>query len=131
MPEDQFQDDPTIPDDAILIRRVPYDRWKVEEHCPDTSAFNLRKSKNEKYLSVYLKGEVSLKDVIAEYPGEGVPGIVAIRVGDVRALGLGFTIRREPEGSTLPGHCGIFGSFSKGHRKQLRRISETISPPTT
>lgn len=129
MPENYVQDDAAISNDSILIRRIPYDRWKFEEHRPNTSAFNLRKSKNEKYLSVYLKDEVSLKDVIAEYPGEGIPGIVAIRVGDMRALSLGFKIRREPEGSALAGHCGIFGLFTKGNRKRLRGIAETISPP--
>ena len=129
MPEDQVQDDPTIPDDAILIRRVPYYRWKFEENRPDSRAFDLRKRKKEEYLSVYLKSEVKMEDVLTEYLGEGFPGIALLGAGDIRELNLGFVLHREPQDSHLAGHCGIYGQFTRANRKRLREISQTLSAP--
>ena len=102
-----------------MIRRIPCDRWKFDQNRPNRHAFNIRKNKEEKYLSVYLADEVTVDDVIAEYPGDVTPGIVSIKVGDIRALELGFKIRREPQDSRLPGHCGIHGRFTKSNRKKM------------
>ena len=127
MPGDDIQDDLTISDDAILIRRVPSWHWKPEEARPTRMAFRPRNT--DSYLSVFLKDEVTIEEVIADYKPEGRPGIVFLKAGDIRALDQALRIRREPEPEALPGHCGIHGEVLRVHPEMLRGIAEVILPP--
>ena len=128
MPNDDIQDDLTISDDAILIRRVPPWHWNFEEGRPKRSAFHLRKT--DEYLSFFLTGETSVDEVIANYTAKGgSPGIVFLRVGDIRALRQGFKIRRRDEPPNPSGHCGVSGEFSRMHQDMLRCIAEVIIAP--
>ncbi len=127
MPGDEIQDDLTISDDAILIRRVPPWHWNFEEGRPKRSAFRLRKI--DEYLSVFLDGEASVDEVIANYTAKGSPGVVFLKVGDIRALRQGFKIRRRTEPPNPPGHCGVSGEFSRMHQDMLKCIAEVIIAP--
>lgn len=127
MPDDDVHDDLTIPDDAVLIRRVPHWLWDFDEGHPKRTAFRLRE--NDEYLSVFLEGETSVDEVIANYTSSGSPGVVFLRVGDIRALRQDFKIHRRDEPPNPPGHCGISAEFSRIHQDMLKCIAKVIVVP--
>jgi hypothetical protein len=115
-----YQDDLTILDSEVLLRRVPsrhviwdkkYAQWRAA-----SSAFE--DHDNGTPMSVVIEGEVSAQgrqpdSVIANFP---TYSLVRFSAGEARQLGLGLI--RSPLADE-PAHAEIFGKKTKAVKKKL------------
>lgn len=117
----QEGDDETIPDDAILWRRIP--PFGVDSRGqPDSSNF-VDKVTGE--LSVVLASETTTTDLLDGHEGFGVTGFPASAVSVLRLAPENYVIRRQPlEG--IPGHAVICPKLSRGDARKLRDSSEWV-----
>ena len=123
-----LQDDPSIGDDEIVLRRVAQNEQffdhRVGRVRPATSAF--LQGGPDGLVSVYLMSETT----IAVAAGGGSQEyLVAVSVGALRANGLG--IIRTPE-SGGPGHCDITGRKTRGRLTRIVRQAQWLpgyAPP--
>lgn len=104
-------DDSNIGDDELVFRRVRSDEVVFDKQLgrlrPSTQAF--RQDGSDGLTSVYLTSETTPEIVSA---GGDQSYLVTVRVGDLRAKGLGIT-RTSPENAG-PGHCEIIGHKTRG-----------------
>ena len=122
------QDDPSISDDAIVLRRVAHDQQFFDQRVgrlrPATSAF--RQDSPDGLTSVYLMAETTPAIVAG---GGSQAYLAAVRVGILRENGLG--IIRTPE-SGGPGHCDVTGRKTRGRLTRIVRQAEWVpgyAPP--
>lgn len=106
---------------------VRYWRWKEGAWSPDSQAFN--NSGDGSGMSVHLAssvlaGGLSAGDVV---PDLAVFGVVALRVGGLRACRQG--VIREPEVND-PHHCEVIGSKSSSVRKKIKALWTPVFLPT-
>lgn len=117
-----MEGDPTrIPDDAIVVRRVPPLFYpKAGEDQPSSGAFS--DSSDGTGMSVDLLTG-SVKEYAQANPDQA---FVLLRVGDLRKIGL--EIERQP----VPGnddHCGVVGKKRAKVKKNIKAIAQWgISP---
>lgn len=121
-----YADDPTIPDEAELWRRVPPGYIVYDPHAgrrrPSSMAFYDHQSGSP--MSVVLAAEArGLEAVLAGHAGYA---LVAITVGLVRACGQG--VARDPLPNE-PAHAVVFGRKTAAVRKRLVRGSRWVVPP--
>lgn len=124
MDDDDYQDDSTIADDAIVWRRVPPEQTKLGldgRPVPSTGAFN---DSSNSPMSATLAAGSSVQAVHKWYPTHG---IVAIRAGRLRELGQRL-VRAPTEAD--PAHILVAGRKPKGgFRKKLQRESDWVVLP--
>ena len=113
----QNEDDASIGDDEIVLRRVRED-WvvfdeNVQRWRPSTQAF-----RQDGPISVYLISE-TMPDMVANEGPERF--MCSITVGALRGLGLGVV--HDPA-SGGPGHCVVTGRTTRG---TLNRIAQTAA----
>jgi len=112
-PGDIFEDDPSIPDDMCLLRRVPPNRVVTEEKRPQSDTFS--NSSDGTGTSVDLAiDENQIERTLADFPDFGV---VAVTAGQVRALGLGVIRDPLPENAN---HALITGNKKKTSKLLVR-----------
>lgn len=136
MPAGEYVDDPTIPDDTTLWRRIRPEQWTREDRRlrPTSQNFKDREWPDGRidYVSVYIAAEVS-GGVEALLDGHPAYGVVAITAGMARQHGRGV-VRDEEDGG--PGHCLLFlpeGRPSKASKKRGEKLAReawwAVLPP--
>jgi hypothetical protein len=101
--EDTPVDDRSIPDTALLMRRVPLDpRYIIADKNeggrlrPTSFAFK------DDRMSAFIKGEATVEQVLEGHPNFA---LVSLRAGFVR--GYQLSIVRSPD--RIPGHVEVLG----------------------
>lgn len=126
MAEGDYRDDPTIPDEAQLWRRIPpwhfyYDET-VGRQRPAKAAFS--DDPDGSSMSVVLAAEsAGPASVLAGHTGYA---LAAITAGLARACGQG--IARDPRPDE-PAHALIFGRKTDSIMRRLARGSTWVVPP--
>ena len=109
------QDDPTIGDGELLIRRITHDQQVYDTELgrrrPATRAFV--QGGRDGLTSVYLLSETT-PEAIAREGGQSYQA--AVRVSVLRENGLGVIHTPESGG---PGHCDITGHKTRGRMLQI------------
>lgn len=120
------QDDTTIPDDEVLLRRISPDWYHPENSKPvSTQAFqNLEGDA----MSVHLQGVLTEHGLPPEstLDGHAGYGLVALLVGDVRTLGQIVVRDGTPDD---PAHAHLIGKKSNSIRKKLRDCCRLLVEP--
>ncbi len=123
---DVNEDDPSIRDEAILLRRLPRD-WVVWDanrgsHRVTSQAFQNLPGKNA--FSAFLETEcLGIESILEGYDGYG---IASFSVGHVRTCGQGVVRIEE----TLPGHAHVIGDKPRRVRKLLSGKAIVVHKPT-
>jgi hypothetical protein len=125
---DDYTDDPTIPDDAELWRRIPpwhfVDDANLGQIRPSSAAFEDDPSGSP--MSVILGGEAGdLQRALAGHEGFALVSITA-----ALARGLGLGVARDPRPDE-PAHAVVFGRKNKRISRRLAMGSRWIIPPST
>ena len=105
MPTRVFEDDPSIPEDERLLRRIPRSWVDWDEH--GNAAISSAAFKDEE-LSVNLESGMAgdgrpLRDAILNYPGYG---LAAVTAGHARSLNQAVARDPLPED---PAHGVVYG----------------------
>ncbi len=97
-----YEDDPSIPDDEVLYRRLPEHHLKTMEgsdlgYRMTSNAFH---DPDPKGISVYVKSilyrlGLTAEDVLPEKPG--LWGVAGTTAGAVRRQGFGVRLRPDPD----------------------------------
>jgi hypothetical protein len=126
MADQQPNDDPSVPDDSYVLRRIPpgyhvFDA-AIDRHRPNSG--NFKDDDCSVVLSVALR-EQNRDDLeaLTEYPDFL---LVKILVGAIRECGLGVV--RAPIDSE-PAHGHITGKKSGKKKNKLAKASIWIMPP--
>jgi hypothetical protein len=126
------EDDPTILDDDLLLRRVPLQHfiWDAENQFwrPSSAAFEDHPTGSPMSVvlaSMLAAGGRGLESAVAGFAGFA---LAAISVEMVRNLGLGVVRKPLPEESA---HAEVTGKKSKSIRKKLAVAAIWIVPPNT
>jgi hypothetical protein len=125
---DDYTDDPTIPDDAELWRRIPpwhfVDDGNLGQIRPSSAAFEDDPSGSP--MSVILGGEAGdLQRALAGHEGFALASITA-----ALARGLGLGVARNPRPDE-PAHAVVFGRKNKRISRRLAMGCRWIVPPST
>lgn len=123
-----FQDDPSIPNDTEVWRRIT-PRWIKFDPAqgrrrPSSEAF--QDSRDRTPLSVFLAAELSGPDEALE--GHDGYCLAALNVGFIRTLGLGVS-RHPIRGEDPPGHAWVVGPKTKKTRNKLARNTTWVVGP--
>jgi len=124
-----YRDDPTISNEAELLRRIP--RWHIvsddntNERRPSSAAFDNDK---DGPMSVTLADELkrggrSLESALAGHTGFALASITA---GLVRECQQGIVRDPTPD---EPAHALVFGKKTGSVRKKLSRSARWVIPP--
>jgi hypothetical protein len=118
-------DDPAIPNETALWRRIPPWQWMADDQAPG----GFRPSSdifNDNELSVVIVAECTIDVLLAGHDNFGVAEFSA---GDIR--GCGWGIVRAPD-DKLPGHCHVTGKNKKQKtRGRLARSCRIVREPVT
>lgn len=130
MADSVYRDDPSIPDNAALWRRIPPGWWIQDENLgrlrPTSAAFDDHRDGTA--MSVLIE-EIVLStgrcsdDILAPYEGYAM---ASIRAGFARKCSLG--VMREPLPEE-PAHAVVFGKKSKAIRAKLAVTCEWVVDP--
>lgn len=123
-----LSDDPSIPDDTELWRRIPHWHWKPDQDTGNRriSSAAFQDDPDGSPISVVIARDCvgGLPTLLAGHYGFGVAAVTA---GAVRELGLGVV--RYPDDS-LPGHAHIIGRKTQSIERKLSRAARMIVDPT-
>ena len=121
---DSYQDDPTIPDEARLWRRIP--QWhffrddNLQRVRPASAAFD----DDDGPMSVTLADEAA--DPESVLTGHGGYGLAEITAGLARQCQQGIV--RDPL-SDNPAHGLVFGRKTSGVKRRLAKECRWVVPP--
>ena len=128
MAYDEYSDDPTIPDDAELWRRIPPWHFVPDENLgqirPSSAAFEDHPDGSP--MSVLLAAEAG--DPQHALAGHQEFALASITAALVRGLGLGVAKDPLPD---EPAHAVVFGKKNKRVSRRLAIGSRWIVPPPT
>jgi hypothetical protein len=117
-------DDPSIPDDAELWRRIPYWHWHPDPsvpagHRPSSAAFD------DPELSVVIAAECpgGMDAILVGHEGFGVASFTA---GEARRFGWGVV--RVPLAES-PAHAHVTGRKTGGQRSELAKACRMLKDP--
>lgn len=127
-----FQDDSTISDDDLVYRRIG-PQWVKEDERRSFSSAAFDDSSKDDAMSVFLKSKVDDLGLTFDSILEGYEdcGVAELRVGDIRAAGMGVHYDGDP-----PGHGLVINvqrrRKSKADKKRLRDAARWVrQPPPT
>lgn len=124
-------DDPTIPDEAILWRRIPPWHFVRDENLgrvrPSKAAFADHPDGSP--MSIFFADEVlaagrRAEDVLA---GHGGFALAAISAGQARSLQQSVIRRPTPD---EPSHGEVIGKKTNSVKRALAKLSLWVVPPT-
>ena len=103
--------------------------WGLKDGIWDPSSQAFNNSGDGSGMSVHLASPLLAEGLAAEnvVPDTAQFGVVAMRVGDLRACGQG--VIRDPEVND-PHHCEVVGSKSSSVRKKIKAVGQTVAFPT-
>lgn len=115
-PDDVVEDDASIPDDAVLWRRIPWIHWTPvggtgETRRVSSAAFD----GNEMSVEIAAECQGGAEALLHGHDGFG---FVAFTAKDARDLG--WTVVRDPLENS-PAHALVCGNKTHGKRKELVR----------
>ena len=127
MPDDpDYIDDESVPQTAVLWRRIPKWHYKYDEneadYRPSTASFE--DDSDGSPMSSYLADECG-EPAVALKGHQGF-GLVALTAAQVRELGLKI-VRMETPGP--PGHVLVVGKKTDGVRKKLKKHCTWVKRP--
>lgn len=111
-----------LSDDDKLYHRIEPDAVD-DDGTLNSLCFHFR-FKEEDGVSADLVRETTPEKALEPMPSLG---LVEVRVGDLRALGL--TVERDPLPDN-PAHVLIKGNFSKSTRRKIAKVTNLLVPPT-
>jgi hypothetical protein len=115
-------DDKSIPDDAIVWRRIAKDHYNPDDRRPSTAAFS-DSSDGTPMSATMPPGTLSAEEYVQTW---GAHAVAQWTVGQLRALGLGVT--RIPTDRD-PFHVGVHGAKTGSCRKNLKRLCVWAAEP--
>ena len=123
-----FPDDRSVPDDAVLWRRIPLNTVCVTTHegreIPSSAAFD--DSSDGSPMSVALASVLEKPERLLE--GRSCPcGVVGFTAGEARALGL--RICPDDAGDSYRGHAYVAGNKTKKTKRALAVASRWVVSP--
>jgi hypothetical protein len=113
MPEqsgDIFDDDPSIPANTKILRRIPAFHYHAPEDRPASPAFNNSPDGSGTSVDIMASDEQCAKTL----QGHEDFGLVSLTVGQIRSVGLG--IKRAPVDGN-PQHAILLGPKKRVGRK--------------
>lgn len=127
--------DETIPDDEVLLRRIPSGKPWFEP--PDRiSSMNFKLRRDDVGLSVYREKFISAEQLLQK--PDSIPGsfVVKTTVGEVRRLknGKGDELHLDVipiDDEEDKGHAEIRGKFSNSVSESLKRVFQRVAQPPT
>ena len=121
--DQQIVDDSSIPDDALLLRRVPLqpqavilDKNGPVGWRPSSLAFK------DSQMSAFLASEASVDQIMDGYQNFALAAVTAKLVRD-----HGQIIVRRP--ADIPGHVEVIGPKSHSVLAQFARLAIWVRPP--
>jgi len=122
---DELEDDATIPDDAIVWRRLSWKQTADSNDVPGTrrlSSGGFDDSSDGSGMSVHLVQPNETIDAFLASVSRPDDGIAVLTVGDIRAIKCGIVRRPEKKD---PHHCEITGRVrTKRKREDLYNIAK-------
>lgn len=120
----ESNDDPSVPDDAELWRRIPFFHWVRDDRTPDGRRVSSAAFDDEE-MSVVIAAEChgGLDTLLHDHPRFGVASFTA---EDARALGWGVV--RAPT-QEMAAHAHVMGRKSKKQRQQLASVCRILRAP--
>lgn len=117
---EQYQDDPNIPDNAKLLRRIPGGRFteKAGARVPNSDCF--KNSSDGTGTSIDIWEDDWSPQKCLEGQAEGF-GVVAVTAGQLRGLGIGVIRAPLPDN---PHHALLQGPKGKKTLKKLAKLCE-------
>jgi hypothetical protein len=129
MPDRAFQNDPSIPGDEQLFRRIPqtWVAWDELGNPTISSAAFKDEELSVNLASVMAQDSRAPADAIRDYPGYGLAAITA-----ARARSLGQAVARDPLPEE-PAHGVVYGQKKRGGVGGKLRDGAiwVVSPPQT
>lgn len=120
--EPEHQDDPSVGDDAKLLRRLHPD-W-IREGRAEGSAFKADATPDAIGTSVTLwQSDQDQENVLRGWEHFG---LVVVTMGECRAAGLGIVRTPLPDN---PNHCELFGPSAKKPRRRLSKAARWVKYP--
>jgi hypothetical protein len=116
-------DDASIPNTAIVWRRITREQYSREEHRPTSAAF-CDSSDGTPMSATMPPDDLSAADYAKTW---GAFGVAALTVGQLRALGLGVT--RIPA-DIDPYHVGVHGKKTGKCRNGLKKTCSWVHEPS-
>jgi len=130
MPDRIFTDDPTIPGNERLLRRIPpfHVIWD-DNGDANISSGAFENPKNQLDLSVNLASVMEAagrepQDAIRDYPGYGLATITASQ-----ARSLNQAVARDPTPAE-PAHGIVYGEKARAIRRKLRDGALWVAVPS-
>ena len=128
MAVDSHTDDKSVPDDAVLWRRINPE-WRVHDEAQGrwrVSSQAFQDHPNGSAMSVYLASETpgGAQEILAGHEGYGLAEVTAQLVRD-----LDQAIVRDPL-PEAPSHALVFGLKSDAVRRTLARAAVWVVEPT-
>lgn len=122
---DEYDDDPSIPPKAQLLRRIP--PWQLPNvngggEAPRSDAFSNHPDGSGTSVDI-LEDDWSPEKTLAGYSSFG---LVSILAEEVRSVGLGVIRARIPNN---PHHAHIQGKKTKSIKRQLAKHCRWIREP--
>ncbi len=115
------EDDPTIPDETVLWRRV-LPRWIVPDGQGGTRLSSAAfKDRTAGGMSVHIAADTDPEAVLAGHPEDS---LVSFTAGQIREKG-DYAIRRLPT-EEHPAHVVIFPTLKKTPAKKMAQVAEWI-----
>jgi hypothetical protein len=120
---DPPEDDPAIPDETRLWRRIPPKHW-IADDSVDRGFRPTSEMFSDDELSVVIVGECPIETLLEGHDNFGVAEFSA---KDVRACNWGIVRKHDDK---LPGHCHVTGKSKKQKiRGRLAKACTIIREP--
>lgn len=118
------KDDSSIPDDAILLRRVPPSSVKSRQNdlIPNSDVFN------DPEMSTHLVESAENIESSTEMVLRGHAEFFLVKFTAGLVRGLGLSVVRAPIDAD-PNHVLVTGKTTRGDRRRLARECEWVKPP--
>ncbi len=125
-------DDPDIPDDAVLLRRIFPGFYVEQDGVVRLSSQAFDDPRDGSSMSVWvlarlLVAGISTSHVLAGFDGHG---LVALHAGQVRGLGFGITWVPDPtDGLRGHAHAEVHCRKTPGQKRRLRDVCTHVAGP--
>jgi len=124
----EYEDDPTVPDDEILYRRVRREQWHWAEGRPQSGAFD--DSPDGSPMSVALHSLMIAANMKPEDLLDGHPEFGLVKFTAELARSLSLAVTANPPIAGEPAHGWVAGKKTTARKRQLARGCQIeVQPP--